>query len=181
MKIDRLFSELVYLMNRDVVTAREMADHFEVSMRTVQRDMDTLALAGIPLLALRGARGGYGIMKEYKLDRQLMNTHDLFFILTSLESISSTLSNKEMRTTLEKMKTLVRDYQQSEIASQKEQLHIDFSAFSIGKHSNELFSLLQKSIETRSLIEFSYINNQLEQTHRIVEPMTILFKWYKPY
>ena len=71
MKIDRLFSELVFLMNRDVVTARELADHFEVSIRTVQRDMDTLALAGIPLLSLRGAQGGYGIMKEYPVQRLL--------------------------------------------------------------------------------------------------------------
>jgi predicted DNA-binding transcriptional regulator YafY len=181
MKIDRLFSELVYLMNRDVVTAREMADHFEVSVRTVQRDMDTLALAGIPLLSLRGAQGGYGIMKEYKLDRQLMNTHDLFFILTSLESISSTLKNKDMHTTLDKMKTLVRDYQQTEISTQKEQLYIDFSAFSIGKNSNDLFSLLQKSIENRTLIEFGYTNNHLELTSRVVEPMTILFKWFSWY
>ena len=181
MKIDRLFSELVYLMNREVVTAREMADHFEVSVRTIQRDMDTLALARIPLLSLRGAQGGYGIMKEYKLDRQLMNTHDLFFILTSLESISSTLSNKDMQTTLDKMKTLVRDYQQSEITSQKEQLYIDFSAFSIGKNSNELFSLLQKSIENKTLIEFAYTNNRLEQTNRTIEPMTILFKWFSWY
>ncbi|MBN1847460.1 MAG: YafY family transcriptional regulator [Deltaproteobacteria bacterium] len=181
MKIDRLFSELVYLINRDVVTAREMADHFEVSVRTVQRDMDTLALAGIPLLSLRGAQGGYGIMKEYKLDRQLMNTHDLFFILTSLESISSTLKNKDMRTTLDKMKTLIRDYQQTEILSRKEQLHIDFSAFSIGKNSHELFSILQKSIENRTLITFGYTNNHLEMTKRVVEPMTILFKWFSWY
>ena len=131
MKIDRLFSELVYLMNRDIVNAREMAEHFEVSVRTVQRDMDTLALAGIPILSLRGVQGGYGIMKEYKLDRQLVNSHDLFFILTSLESISTTLKNREMSTTLDKMKTLVRDYQHTEICSQKERLHIDFSAFSI--------------------------------------------------
>ncbi len=181
MKIDRLFSELVYLMNREVVSAREMAEHFEVSVRTVQRDMDTLGLAGIPILSLRGAQGGYGIMKEYKLDRQLINTHDLFFILTSLESISSALSNKDMGTTLEKMKTLVRDYQQGEINSQKERLHIDFSAFSIGKHSRELFSTLQKGIETSRLIEFVYTNNRFEQTLRTVEPMTVLFRWFSWY
>lgn len=181
MKIDRLFSQLVYLMNREVVNAREMADHFEVSTRTIQRDMDTLALAGIPLVSLRGARGGYGIMKEYKLDRQLMNTHDLFSILTSLESISSTLSNKAMRTTLDKMKTLVRDYQQGEIASQKERLYIDFSAFSIGKNSKELFSILQRGIEMGCLVEFGYTNSRLEQTFRVVEPMTILFRWFSWY
>jgi predicted DNA-binding transcriptional regulator YafY len=120
-------------------------------------------------------------MKEYKLDRQLMNNHDLFFILTSLESISSTLSNKEMQTTLEKMKSLVRDYQQREITSQKEKLHIDFSAFSIGKNSNNLFSILQKSIERSTLIEFGYTNNFFERSHRTVEPMTILFKWFSWY
>jgi len=86
-----------------------------------------------------------------------------------------------MHTTLDKMKTLVRDYQQTEISTQKEQLHIDFSAFSIGKNSNELFSLLQKSIENRTLIEFGYTNNHLELMSRVVEPMTILFKWFSWY
>jgi predicted DNA-binding transcriptional regulator YafY len=80
--------------------------------------MDTLGLAGIPLLSLRGAQGVYGIMKEYKLYRQLMSIHDLFVILTSLESISTALSNMEMRTTLEKMKTLVRDFQQRDHISE---------------------------------------------------------------
>jgi predicted DNA-binding transcriptional regulator YafY len=168
-------------MNRDVVAAREMAEHFEVSTRTIQRDMETLALAGIPLLSLRGAQGGYGIMDGYKLDRQLVNTHDLFFILTSLESISSTLSNKEMGMTLEKMKTLVRDYQQKEIASRKEQFHIDFSAFSIGKNSKELFALLQRGIEMCFLIEFSYIDSNFKSTSRVIEPMAILFKWFSWY
>jgi predicted DNA-binding transcriptional regulator YafY len=181
MKIDRLFAELTYLMNREVVSARKLADRFEVSIRTIQRDMDTLALAGMPVVALRGPKGGYGIMKEYKLDRQLINTSDLFFILTSLESICATLENKKMGQTLEKIKTLVGDYQKNEISAQKEQLQIDFSAFSVGRNRQEVFALLQKSIETCQLIEFGYTDSFHKETQRTVEPMTLTFKWFSWY
>lgn len=181
MKIDRLFAELVYLMNRDVVNARDMAGHFEVSTRTVQRDMDTLLMAGIPVSSYRGAKGGYGIMKEYKLDRQLVNTNDLFFILTSLEGISSALSNREMGTTLDKMRTLARDYQKTEMELQREKFRIDFSAFSIGKNSPHIFDLVRNAIDRNRLIEFNYTSTKFERTKRTIEPMTLIFQWFSWY
>ena len=181
MKIDRLLSILIYLLNRDLVSARELADHFEVSLRTIQRDMDTLTFAGIPIRSVQGPKGGYGIMDRYKLDRQLVNTSDLFFILTALESIGSTFKNKEMQGTLEKIKTLVRDHQSTDIKKLRDQLYIDFGAFSIGKNSSELFYLLEESIEKQRLIAFTYTDSFSRDTRRTVEPMTIVFKWYSWY
>jgi hypothetical protein len=128
MKIDHLLSIVMYLLNRELVNARELADHFEVSVRTIQRDMDTLTYAGFPVVSIQGPHGGFGIMKSYQLDRQLVDTDDLFFILTSLESVSSTLKSKNMSSTIEKMKTLVRDYQKKEIEKRKDLLYIDLSA-----------------------------------------------------
>ncbi len=181
MKIDRLFSELVYLVNRDVASAKDMAERFEVSVRTVQRDMDTLSLAGIPVLSLRGAKGGYGIMKGYKLDRQLVDSGDIFFILTSLEGISSTLNNREMKSTIEKMKSLVTGYRENELSIRKEKFQIDFSAFNTGKNSPEIFNLLQDAIDKNTMIEFGYSSGKFEKTRRRVEPMTLLFKWFSWY
>jgi len=181
MKIARLFAQLIYLMNRDIVSARTLAEQFEVSVRTIQRDMDTLALAGMPVTAVRGPRGGYCIMKEYKLHRQLINTADLFFILTSLESISATLDNKQMSQTLEKVRALVGHYQQTEITTQQQQLQIDFSAMHPGPNREAVFSALQRGIESGRLIQFRYIDGRFQETQRTVEPMTLTFRWFSWY
>ena len=181
MKIDRLLSIVIYLLNRDLVSARELAAHFEVSVRTIQRDMDALGLAGIPIVSMQGAQGGFGIIEGYKLDRQLIDSGDLFFILTALESIGSTLKNKKIAATLEKIKTLVGDYQAREINQQKDKLYIDFSAFSIGKNSSDLFYLLDESIEKGQVIQFRYTDSGFRISERQVEPITIVFKWFAWY
>lgn len=181
MKIDRLLAITIHLLNRDLVSARELSEYFEVSVRTIQRDMDALCSAGIPVLSVQGSHGGFGIVEGYKLDRQLIDTGDLFFILTALESISSTYKNKQISSTLEKIKTLVHAHQTQALDSQKEKLFIDFSAFSIGKNSSDLFQSLDDAIENNQVVKFTYTNNNLERVERLVEPMTIAFKWFSWY
>lgn len=181
MKIDRLLSILIYLLNRDLVSARELADHYEVSIRTIQRDMDALTFAGIPIHAVQGAQGGYGIMKSYKLDRQLVNTDDLFFILTALEGVSNTFQNPQMGETLEKIKSLVHDYQAKEIDRRKQELYIDMSAMGLKDGDLKKYQLLEKSISLTRTVSFDYHSTRLEQTKRQVEPMTLIFCWYSWY
>lgn len=67
MKIDRLLSIIVYLLNRELVSARELAERYGVSVRTIQRDIETIDLAGIPIMSVQGPHGGYGIIDTYKL------------------------------------------------------------------------------------------------------------------
>ncbi len=181
MKIDRLLSILIYLLNRDLVSARELADHYAVSIRTIQRDMDALTFAGIPIHAVHGSQGGYGIMKSYKLDRQLVNTDDLFFILTALESVSKTFQNPQIGDTLEKIKSLVHDYQAKEIDRRKEELYIDMSAMGLKGDNLAKYQLLEKSISLTQTVIFDYHSTRLEITRRQVEPMTLIFCWYSWY
>jgi predicted DNA-binding transcriptional regulator YafY len=181
MKIDRLLSIIIYLLNRELVSARELATQFEVSIRTIQRDMETLCCSGIPIVSVQGAQGGFGIVEGYKLDRQLINTNDLFFILTALESISSTFKNQQIHATLEKIKSFVHDHQSKEIERSRDKLFIDFSAFSIGRNSTELFNLIEQGIEKQQLLQFSYTDSSFQMSERLVEPMTIVFKWFSWY
>lgn len=181
MKIDRLLSIIIYLLNRELVSARELAAQFEVSIRTIQRDMETLCFSGIPIVSVQGAQGGFGIVEGYKLYRQLINTNDLFFILTALESISSTFKNKQIHSTLEKIKSFIHDNQLKEIEHNRDKLYIDFSAFSIGKNSADLFNLIEKGIENQQLMRFTYTDSNFQVSERIVEPMTIVFKWFSWY
>jgi len=197
-KTDRLLSIIIYLLNRDLVSARELAEKFEVSVRTIQRDMEAIELAGIPIMTIQGPSGGYAIMDSFKLDRQLVSTDDLFFIITALHGIETSLPAGSISGTIEKMKGLLpretgRDETVPEDAavssaargrgtsgrysSRLEKLSIDFSAFGGSERQREVFKQLERAIESEVLVSFSYQNNRMERTDRVVEPMTLAFKW----
>ena len=176
MKIDRLMALLIHLINREKATAPELAERFGVSVRTVQRDIDTLSAAGIPVVSMPGYGGGYGILKHYRLDRQLVNTDDLFFMLTSLENVAAALKNRQAEETLEKLRSLVRESQAQEIERRKENLHIDFSALKLGRVSDQYY-LLEEAIRRQRVICFDYTDGNANPTQRMVEPMTLVFQW----
>lgn len=89
MKIDRLLSIVILLMNRPLIQAKELADMFEVSVRTIYRDIDSINSAGIPVVTYQGANGGIGLMEGYRLDRNLLTERELADIFTALQSVSS--------------------------------------------------------------------------------------------
>ncbi|MDR0270515.1 HTH domain-containing protein [Paenibacillus sp.] len=76
MKIDRLLGITIFLLNRGKVSARILADKFEVSHRTIQRDIDVLNRAGIPIVSTYGSDGGYEILDSFKMERQVAGGSD---------------------------------------------------------------------------------------------------------
>ena len=186
MKTDRLLSIIIYLLNRDLVTARELADKFEVSVRTIQRDMESIELAGIPVMTIQGPSGGYGIMDNFKIDRQLVSTEDLFFIITALHGVETSLPAGSIAGTIEKMKSLLPWVEPAPEAAETargsyeqrhEKLSMDFSAFGGSDRQREIFRELKKAVESEVMVRFSYQSGKMERTERIVEPMTLAFKW----
>ncbi|MBR5897226.1 MAG: HTH domain-containing protein, partial [Lachnospiraceae bacterium] len=77
MKIDRLIGILSILLQKDMVTAPELADYFEVSRRTINRDIEALSQAGIPIHTTQGTGGGISIMNGYRMDRTLLTSRDM--------------------------------------------------------------------------------------------------------
>ena len=71
MKDNRLFRMLYYILKKGKVTARELAERFEVSIRTIYRDIDSLSSAGIPIYAIQGKGGGIEIADEFVLSKSL--------------------------------------------------------------------------------------------------------------
>ena len=177
MKIDRLLSIIVYLLNRDLVSARELAERYDVSMRTIQRDLETIDLAGIPILSVQGPRGGYGIMDTYKMDRQFVTVDDLFYIITSLSSIGTSLSNQKIESTIEKMKSLLPARDDEMFDDRHRKLFVDFSMLGGSSRDHEVLKLIEKAVDQDLLLKIHYTNTKLESMVRIVEPMTIAFKW----
>lgn len=82
MKLERLINIIFYLMNRDRVTTKELSEKFEVSSRTILRDIDTLTLSGIPIYSELGVNGGYILNKNFKVNEKFMDSNDKENIFT---------------------------------------------------------------------------------------------------
>ena len=177
MKIDRLLSIIVYLMNRELVSARVLAERFGVTVRTIQRDMETIELAGIPILSIQGPNGGYGIMETFKIDSRLVSVEDLYYIITSLKSVSETMGDTGPDETLEKIKGLLPAGESDFFSGRKGKLSMDFSQLGGDPRQKESFRIVKEAVDSERLLRFSYTSNKLETTTRTVEPLTIAFKW----
>ena len=177
MKIDRLLSIIVYLLNRDLVSARELAERYDVSVRTIQRDMETIDLAGIPVMTVQGPRGGYGIMDTYKMDRQFVTVDDLFYIITSLSSIGTSLTSRKIESTMEKMKSLLPARDEQGFDERHRKLFVDFSMLGGTGRDQDVLRAVESVVDRERLLKVKYTNTRLERTERVVEPMTIAFKW----
>lgn len=176
MKIDRLLGIVTYLLNHDAATARTLAEKFEVSLRTIQRDMDSLSLAGIPVVSLKGAAGGYGIAEGFRLNGQLASTEDYLHMATALKVLCSGYGSKKLEATLEKLTALLKPGQQPE-----SKIHIDLGVLKEVSQVNDCIALIEKAVEMERAVEFDYTDAGNRTSHRVVEPLRITYKWYAWY
>jgi len=178
MRIDRLLSITIMMLNRDRVTAKELSNKFEISIRTIYRDLDALLLAGIPIMSFPGNEGGYGLIENYKINHRLLSLNEMLSILSSLKSINVSLKNKEYDSAMEKIKSLIPDDKKEEIENQSEQIVLDFLPWGNNKNQKKNLENIHKAIVNSKIIKFSYINNKGEKISRETEPMTLFFKGY---
>ena len=171
MKIERLYGITVYLLNHGRTSASELANYFEVSVRTIQRDMDSLCLAGIPVVSIAGAAGGYEIAEQFKLDKQLATSNDYSYILTALKGLVSATNDLNAKQTLEKISHLVKQNDTS--------LLLDFSVLQEGDQA--ALQALQTAIAKKRTVDFVYTNNSNETRTHHVEPIAVMYRWYAWY
>lgn len=107
MKLERMLAIVILLLQRSKVRGKDLAEMFEVSLRTIYRDIESIHAAGIPITTSSGVGGGIGIMEQYKLNAGLFTTHDMIAILNGLGIMQSTFSGKEVSHALVKLKSIV--------------------------------------------------------------------------
>ena len=127
MKIDRLVSMVMVLLDKQRVSARELADRFEVSLRTVYRDMEAIGMAGIPVRSTPGTGGGFEIMPEYKLDKKVFSAQEISALLMGLSSLSGMIREEELAHALAKVRSFIPAGRAEEIACKVNQIRIDVS------------------------------------------------------
>ena len=169
--LSRLLSMVYLLMNKETVTAKELAERFEVSVRTVYRDVETLSMAGIPVYTRTGRNGGISLTEQFVLNKMLVTKEDQEQILAALASLKETGAGREDET-LEKLGAFFQ-------AEPPNWVSIDFSDWS-GRRK-EMFEEIREAILSHTVLSFDYYGQYGEMTRRIVEPMQLLFKDYTWY
>ena len=170
MKIDRLIGILSILLQKEMVTAPELAEHFEVSRRTINRDIEALCKAGIPIQTTQGVGGGISIMNGYRMDRTILTSRDMQMILAGLRSLDSVSGSSYYSQLMEKIQA-----GSSELVSGKESVLIDLSSWYKATLAPKI-SMIQDAIESRHLIKFKYFAPSGESV-RNIEPYYVVFKW----
>jgi len=170
MQINRLFEIIYILLHKKSVPARELAEQFGVSTRTIYRDIDTLSSAGIPVYTEKGKGGGISLLPGFVLNKSILSEQEQNEILSALHSLSN-IKTGDTDKVLNKLSSIFNK-------TAVNWLKVDFSGWS---YENDFFNDFKIAITERRIAEFDYYNSYGEKTFRRVEPIQLWFKskaWY---
>ena len=173
MKDNRLFRILYYILEKGKVTANELADKFEVSVRTIYRDIDSISSAGIPIYALQGKGGGIEIAEDFVLSKSLLSENEKQQIMSALQGLDNTTIQRENEL-LTKLSALFKMKNTSWI-------EVDFNNWQNNKMYEKTFDDIKSAILSKNIISFTYFSSNGKETDRSVKPVRLLFKsqdWY---
>jgi predicted DNA-binding transcriptional regulator YafY len=173
MQISRLFEIVYLLMNKKSMTAKELSRHFEVSQRTIYRDIETLCEAGIPIYTNKGKGGGIALMEHFVLNKSVLSEQEQNDILSALQGFQAT-SYPDTEKVLSKLNSLFGDKNANWV-------EVDFSNWNNNEEEKAKFNLLKEAILNRKVIEFDYYSSYGNHSHRITYPQKLIFKgqaWY---
>lgn len=170
MKIDRLIGILSVLLQQDMVTAPCLAERFEVSRRTINRDIEDLCRAGIPIVTMPGAGGGISIMENYKVNRTVFTTREMQDILAGLRSLDSVSGTNQYGLLMEKLAAGGSDF----VAGNQAVL-IDLSSWYKADLAPKI-EIIRAAIDGRQELEFLYFSPKKEGRRRI-ESYYLIFRW----
>jgi predicted DNA-binding transcriptional regulator YafY len=174
MKINRLIEIVTIMLNRKTVTAKELADRFGVSTRTIYRDIDVLSVAGVPVYTEQGKGGGISLLEDYTLSKALLSTSESEALLLALKAMS------------------VTDYPQAGAIADKigsvfkgslahDWIEVSFDGFSSNINEQNKFGKIRDAIIGNHLVSFDYVNAKGEKSNRNAEPVKLMFTintWY---
>lgn len=170
MKLDRMIGILSILLQQEKVTAPYLAEKFEVSRRTINRDIEALCMAGIPLVTEPGKNGGVSIMDGYKIDRTLLSTSDMQAILAGLRSLDSVSGTNRYAQLMEKLSAGA-----SNMLAGDTHILIDLSSWYKDSLSPKI-ELLHNAILSGRKVSFTYFAPKGE-SRRTIEPYDLIFQW----
>lgn len=181
MKVDRLVSIIMILLEKKRVSAQELANTFEVSPRTIYRDIDAISMAGIPIRSTSGVGGGFEIMPDYKVDKKVFSVDDLSALLMGLSSLFNMTRGNELINALAKVKSFIPADRAKDIELKTNQICIDLSPWVSNRNTQSYLEIIKTSLQENKVISFRYIDRHGNETARTVEPYQLVLKsnqWY---
>lgn len=174
MKLYRLLHLMNILVNNDKVTIKQLSEKLEVSRRTIYRDLETLTMAGFPIVSYPGYDGGITVAEGYKLDKCLLSLEDWENILTGLNTIKTMGDTEKIEYLIGKIapKNIETINQQSDIVIDLSQWYDD--------DTQDLIIGIRNAISNKQLVSIEYIS-KISSTVRTIEPYKLVFKerdWY---
>ena len=169
------------LLEKKKICAKELAEMFEVTPRTIYRDINAINMAGIPIVSYPGYDGGIGIMENYKVDKSLFTTSDIISLLTGLQSISSAVSDKEIINTLTKVRSMIPAEQFKNIELKSNQITIDLTSWAGNRDLQFNLEKIKHALNENKYISFYYSPGSGGKSYRKVEPYQVVLKetnWY---
>lgn len=174
MKTDRILGIIIYLLNHDRVSASSLAERFQVTVRTIQRDMISISAIGIPVYSMGGKKGGYSILPTYKIKNSDIRNDEQQMIRKALESLATSYTSDTLSMLIEKYNAII----------DKEGGQRVFWDFGVTRENNLVQGmnlLLERAVTERKHITFDYRNASGEKSQPYVEPLAIHYKWYAWY
>ena len=173
MKESRLFKIVYYILEKGRVTAPELAEKFEVSVRTIYRDIDVISSAGIPIYASTGRNGGIQILDNYVLEKALFSDKEKQDMLSALQSLS-VVDNTYERELLTKLSALFN-------TTSENWFEVDFGRWGNKTQDNAKFELLKKAAIMHKVVNIVYVSSYCKKTTRKIHPLKLFYKskeWY---
>jgi predicted DNA-binding transcriptional regulator YafY len=175
-KIERLLSILVALLNKEVVSADELAKKLEVSKRTIYRDIESLGLSGLPVITIHGRNGGVGLMPSYKMDKYLFSDEEKLKIIESLR-MQHNMLQEDNQVLIEKIENLKGNESFSNLSFYSPTIH----RTEIEQETKEKLATLRGAISQKKKLKIKYISLNGDITSRVISPSNIVLtngSWY---
>lgn len=173
MQIDRLLKIIDILVHKKTCTAKELADIFNVSTKTIYRDLDTLTIAQIPIITTKGKNGGISILDDYKISKSLVSQEEQISLIMGLQTLKD-LNYVDIDATLTKLKNVFNKSYDSLI-------EIDFAYWNSSGQLQQIFQNIKQALLNTQKLEISYCDASNNESNRTILPLKLLFKqkdWY---
>ncbi|OAB34862.1 DNA-binding transcriptional regulator [Paenibacillus macquariensis subsp. defensor] len=178
MKIDRLLAMTIVLLNRERVSAKELADRFEVSTKTIYRDMETLNQSGIPIVAHQGTSGGFEIMEQYTIARQFLTLNEINTMVSVVKGITGIVDDSKFASLLEKVKALLSRSDTISTEQSTAGIIFDFNPWGQSPVERDKVNTLKQAIEETRKVSIQYLNMNGKESERVIEPSALILKGY---
>lgn len=175
MQVNRLFEIIYILLEKNMITAKELAERFEVSQRTIYRDVETLSTAGIPVYMSKGKGGGISILPDFILNKAILTEEEKKEILSSIRAVNAvSFSDSAPENVLRKLNNILGE-------NDTDWIEVDFSNWGNAEKEKETFNNLKSAILSKKVVSFDYSSGKGENISREVCPLKLYFKgqsWY---